>query len=366
MARLGLAATAALSTLSALAATLLSPSFSGTARADTADTVPEAVCSVGDPRLAELSGLAADSEHLYAVADGGTRAEVVVLDDDCQVRDVLTAPTDPYDVEDLALGPDATLWLGDTGDNRQVRETVALHALSRDGTSTLYRLTYPDGPHDAEALVVDGEGTPYIITKSAVGSSRVYRPSGPLVSPGPTPLEEVATVSLLPTATQGGPLGVAGSVLVTGAALSPDGSVVALRTYTDAYLYPVTGGDIAGAFGHQPVRVPLPGEPQGEAIAFTPDGTLLSAGEGSGEQVRAIPNATALADDRGSGDRSNATEQAGTEQRAETIESADGEPDLDPVAPLTIAVWSAVALGAVFGVVLVARFHHRRRRRRRR
>ena len=69
-----------------------------------------------------------------------------VLGDDCRVRDLITAPTDPYDVEDLALGPDGTFWLGDTGDNEVNVQTVALHALSRDGTSVLYRLTYPDGP----------------------------------------------------------------------------------------------------------------------------------------------------------------------------------------------------------------------------
>ena len=46
---------------------------------------------------------------------------------------------------------------------------------------------------------MDREGTPYIITKDVLGSSRVYRPAQPLTSPGPTPLEKVATISLLPT-----------------------------------------------------------------------------------------------------------------------------------------------------------------------
>ena len=83
--------------------------------------------------------------------------------------------------------------------------------------------------------------------------------------------------------------------LVTGAAAMSDGSVIALRTYTDAYLYPVPDGDVAKALAGDPVRVPLPNEPQGEAIAFDPDGTLLSASEGAGTPIRAVAGAAALA-----------------------------------------------------------------------
>lgn len=87
---------------------------------------PEPLCQVKDKRLNELSGLASDGEHWYAINDGGTKVQVFVLDRKCQVTDVLTDSTDPYDVEDLARGKDGTLWLSDTGDNRAKRETVAL------------------------------------------------------------------------------------------------------------------------------------------------------------------------------------------------------------------------------------------------
>jgi hypothetical protein len=256
---------------------------------------PEPVCSISDERLAELSGLAADGEHYYAVNDGGTQVEVVVLGTDCGVQRVITAPTDPYDVEDLALAADGTLWLADTGDNSKRRDTVALHAVTGDGASTLYRLTYPDGQHDAEALLLDSSGTPYIITKDVLGEAEVYRPVSELSSPGPTALEHVGSLEFDTTDTSGGPVGRIGSLLVTGAATGHDGNVVALRTYTDAYLYPVPNGDVLAALRTNPVRVPLPGEPQGEAIAFTPDGRLLSAGEGLGEPIRAITGAVDLA-----------------------------------------------------------------------
>ena len=256
---------------------------------------PAAACTVTDPELGELSGLAADDRHWYATNDGGTAATVYVLGKDCQVQDVVTGPVDPYDVEDMARAADGTFWLSDTGDNDADRETVALISLTPDGESTLYRLTYPDGKHDAEALLLDPSGTPFIVTKSPLGTADVYRPAGPLTSPGPTPLRHVLAVRLSSTDTPGGPVpGIVGSVTVTGAATSPDGTAIALRTYTDAYLFPMKDGDVVGALSAKPVRIPLPDEAQGEAIAFQPDGSLLSASEGVGEPVSVVAGAAQL------------------------------------------------------------------------
>ncbi|MGH4012543.1 MAG: hypothetical protein ACRDSL_01105 [Pseudonocardiaceae bacterium] len=160
-------------------------------------------------------------------------------------------------------------------------------------------LTYPDGPHDAEALLLDQAGVPYLVTKELVGIARVYRPAGTLVEPGPTPLEQVATVRIEPTDTPGGPAGTIGSVLVTGGAVSADGQVIALRTYADAYLFAVPDGNLLAALATAPVRIPLPHEPQGEALALAPDGTLLSGSEGLSRSagrapIRAVPGAAAL------------------------------------------------------------------------
>nr|WP_260191589.1 esterase-like activity of phytase family protein [Actinophytocola gossypii] len=247
-----------------------------------------------DPRLAELSGLVADADGWYAVNDGGTSVTVYAVGRDCVVQREIGADLDPYDVEDLARAPDGTFWLSDTGDNDRDRETIALIALTPDGDGTLYRLTYPDGAHDAEALLLDRAGTPYVVTKSTSGNAKVYRPAAELTSPGPTPLELVGSVRISPTTTSGGPVpGFVGSVTVTGGATSQDGSVVALRTYTDAYLWHVDG-DLVAALSTEATRVPLPDEAQGEAIAFEPDGTLVSASEGTGEPVRVVPGAADL------------------------------------------------------------------------
>lgn len=263
-----------------------------------ADPVATPVCTITDPRLAELSGMVADDQHWYAINDGGTSAKVYVLGKDCQVQDTITGDVDPYDVEDLARGADGTFWLSDTGDNDEDRDTIALISLTPAGETGIHRLTYPDGKHDAEALLLDGAGVPYVITKSPLGTADVFRPSGPLASPGPTPLEKVITVRLTSTDTPGGPVpGFVGSVTVTGAAASPDGTAIALRTYTDAYLFPMRDGNVLEALAAKPVRVPLPNEAQGEAIAFQPDGSLVSGTEerdGAAQPVNMVAGAAQL------------------------------------------------------------------------
>lgn len=266
------------------------PALALPADAAPADVPAYAACQVSDERLVEVSGLAVDGSRMFMVNDGGTSLQVFVLDAACRVSAVLQAPTDPFDVEDLARAADGTLWLADIGDNTGVRETVALHALREDGTAALYRLTYPDGAHDAEALLLDLGGQPYLVTKDLLGRSGVYTPTGPLSVQRPTPMHRVAEVDLHPTGSPGGPVGALGQLLVTGAAVSPDGRLAVLRTYTDAYLYAVPDGDLLAALAGAPERITLPVAPQGEAIAFSANGRdLLLAGEGLPFDVTVVP-----------------------------------------------------------------------------
>ncbi|SFT65664.1 hypothetical protein SAMN05660657_02183 [Geodermatophilus amargosae] len=257
---------------------------------------PSVRCQVTDPRLTELSGLVDVGDRMLAMVDGGDQVAVHVLDGACQVVDVTTAGLDPYDPEDLGVGADGTVWFADTGDNNATRATVALIALRPDGVTALYRLTYPDGPHDAEALLLAPDGTLYVVTKEVLGASHVYRPAAPLVDGGTVPLVDVGTVTFTLTGTPGGPVGRAGQLLVTGGAVARDGSRIALRTYTDAYVWPLAGSDVPAALAAEPVRIALPDAPQGEAVSFTADGSgLLVAGEGVPGDVTLVPIPAATA-----------------------------------------------------------------------
>ncbi len=256
---------------------------------------PTTQCSVVDPRLPEISGMVVAGDATLVMNDGGDAVTVYVLDASCGVAGERTAPVDPYDPEDLALAADGTVWLADAGDNRLSRDTVAVIALRTDGSAQVYRLSYPDGPHDAEALLLAPDGTPYLVTKDVLGTSGVYRPAAVLDDAGTVPMIRVAQLSLQLTGTPGGPVGRAGQLMITGGAVSPDGAAIALRTYTDAYVWSLSGSDVPSALAADPVRVALPDSPQGEAISFAADGrSLLVSGEGLPATVTLVPAVGAL------------------------------------------------------------------------
>jgi hypothetical protein len=298
-------------------------------------TAPVTRCQLTDPQLTEVSGLVEVGDRMLVHNDGGDSLDVYVLDRTCAVVTVHSAPVDPYDPEDLALAVDGTVWLADTGDNTGTRPTVALLTLHADGSSSVYRLAYPDGPRDVEALLLAPDDTPYLVTKEVLGASAVYRPVSALVEDGTVGLTEVGGVDFVLTGTPGGPVGRAGQLMVTGGAVSPDERYVALRTYTDAYVWPLTGSDIAGALAGEPRRVALPEAAQGEAVSFTGDSSaLVVAGEGLPSDVTVVPLPTAAAP---------SAEAPSAEGTLSGLVSSDDGPS--PVA-------AAVAAAAVAGVLI--------------
>ncbi|MEV0430956.1 hypothetical protein [Micromonospora sp. NPDC050495] len=241
------------------------------------------VCRVRDSRLNEISGLAVTAGGFVVVndsADDEPRRRIFFLDQGCRVTRTVRYPSRPRDTEDLAVGADGTVWIADTGDNDRSRQTVAVWRLPAGGDRpVLYRLTYPDGAHDAEALLLDGDGRPLIVTKQG-GPAGIYAPAGDLVAGRAVPLVRRGQVGLPGTDTSN-PFGFLGRAVVTGAATSPDGRRVVLRTYADAFEFDVPGGDVVAALtGGTPRVVPLPDEPQGESIAYSRDGrSLLTVSE---------------------------------------------------------------------------------------
>ncbi|MGK5739404.1 hypothetical protein [Micromonospora sp. URMC 103] len=244
----------------------------------------EPVCEVRDGRLTEISGMAATDDGFVMVNDGAddeAARRIFFLDRACTVVRAVPFPSRPRDTEDLAVGADGTVWVGDTGDNDRTRQTVALWRLSPGADRpVLHRLAYPDGAHDAEALLVTGDGRPVIVTKS----SRILYAPATALRPGATvPLVKVGQVRL-PASTTSNPFGLVGRAVVTGAATAPGGDRVVLRTYADAFEFDVAGGDVVAALTRGTPRiVPLPDEPQGESVTYSRDGrSLLTVSETAG------------------------------------------------------------------------------------
>jgi len=266
--------------LAAALATVVGAPGSAWAAAPPPTTYGEAmpVCAVTDPRLAQLSGLASRGGSLYAITD---QASVVyTLDESCAVSAVAQLP-DAVDVEDVEATADGLLWIGDIGGNREPRQDVSVLRFNpSSGNVTVLPLRYPDGPHDAEALLVTPSGLIVVVTKEESGVSRVFRAPAPADPAAVNQLELVADLDLqaITARTRGN-----GSVLVTGGSVSPDGTHVALRTYLDAFEWDAPDGDVVAAMTSGPPRVvPLPTTPQGEAISYDAQGLALFTG---GEQL---------------------------------------------------------------------------------
>lgn len=247
--------------------------------------VPERTGMFDASAIAEASGLAASRRNpgwLYLVDDEHPREVWAMRPDGSDRTRIAVSGFAGRDTESLAVGPcgptdpGSCLYIGDTGDNLGTHPDVAILRvaepdLARRGevvqvSADTIRVRYPDGAHDAEALLVDGAGAVYLVTKDAgpdgAGAARLYGASGfrggTLTDLGPVAVPAPA----LPLAQT-----LVGNV-VTGGDFRP-GRVV-LRTYDHAVEYVAPGPDAPlTEFPTWPAReVPSAREPQPEAIAY--------------------------------------------------------------------------------------------------
>ncbi len=242
-----------------------------------------------DPAITEASGIAASriNPGIYWVHnDSGDSARVFAtnLSGAAIGRFQIDGAT-ARDWEDIAVGPGPELgtnylYLGDIGGNkgrsnlsiyRSAEPEVMLGASGVLGSVPAERIDvmYPDGlAWDAEALLVDPVTADiYVVTKGGEASSIVYQlAAAQAVSGSPQTLREVTSLEL--------PAGLDGSV--TGGDISPDASVIMLRTYNRVYLWPrLAGESITDSFSAPPCSVQIQPESQGEAAAFQENGQDL-------------------------------------------------------------------------------------------
>jgi hypothetical protein len=139
-----------------------------------------------------------------------------------------------------------------------------------------FKLSYPDGAHDAEALLVHPTtGEILIVTKEVPGRATVYRVPTPLDSRRTVKLEQVATVDLARTGVR--------TDVVDDATITTDARRVTIRTYGTGLEYDVpAGAPLATIWGQTPRVFKIQDPPQGEGISYRLDGNaLLTIGEDS-------------------------------------------------------------------------------------
>jgi hypothetical protein len=230
---------------------------------------------VQDPVRNEISGCAASRAHpnvFWMHNDSGDSAEIFAFGRHGALLGTYSlSGAGAADYEDIAVGPGPVsgksyVYVGDIGDNGSTRQTKTVYravepsSIGSSGVLSVDKihLVYPDGPHDAETLMVDpANGDVYVVTKR-LQVNKVYRFKAPLNNGGTYTGTVVATIPIS---------------WLTGGDISPDGSRILIRTGTHNYLWTRAAGQSIGqALSGSPVTVPVAQEPQGEAICWDADG----------------------------------------------------------------------------------------------
>lgn len=224
-----------------------------------------------DTSIDESSGLVDLGSLMVTTNDSGGDPLVFVIDP--ETGDTVgrtTFTTKVTDVEALAPAGTSSVWVGDIGDNDAVRPSVQVYEVpvgrgDRVVRSPAYELVYPDGPHDAESLVLGRDGRLRIVTKGLFGG-RVYVAPKKLDPDGKNLLERGPEVP---------------GIFATDAALFPDGKHVLVRGYPDALVATFP------AF-RTLARFELPEQEQGEGVSISRTGRIRLSSEGVGSEVLQI------------------------------------------------------------------------------
>jgi hypothetical protein len=252
-------------------------------------TIPELFESLAvfsSPRLRESSGVAVSRQHpgvLWTHNDSGNEPSVFAVDLEGRLLGELRLRgAIDVDWEDIALGVcthsmATCIYVADTGDNSETRRNVGLYITPEPSEfrgrqvvdARRVALRYPHGPRDVEALAIRKSGEALLVTKGRSGPIELYRIAAQALRLDTATVDVWTTLDIVPRRKLGR--------LVTGAAISANDEILVVRTYTQLYFFRV------GTF---PDEVTLAAtcwlgayEPQGEAVDFLDDSTLVMTSE---------------------------------------------------------------------------------------
>lgn len=236
-----------------------------------------------DTPLQEISGLATgrkNIEAVYAVEDSGNRNVVFVFDSSgVLLGEIVLFGAFNRDWEDIAVGPgpdpdETYIYVADFGDNKARREWVRIYRFPEplmrlDTVTTVFKTIlsdfetityrYPDGPRDAEALMIDPATKDLIVVTKREPRVRVYHLPYPQNTAADT---ECYFRGDLPFKT------------ITAGDISPDGSEIFIKDYGSIYHWDavIDGDPVRTMFEVIPNTVAYEPEVQGESLAVMRDG----------------------------------------------------------------------------------------------
>ncbi len=248
------------------------------------------ICGVLQAKeMDEISGIAASglNENLYYVHnDSGDSSRFFSILPNGELKSTIYFKGDPtaqqgvIDCEDIAVGPGpkagrSYVYLGDIGDNFSDRNYLTVYRMeeSKDWeTSGSYHthavpihFKYPDGPKDAETLMIDPlEKLIYIVSKRS-DSVTVYT-SLLNFKPNDTVVLKKECKLFFD--------GIKLFKWITAGDISKDGQQVLLRSYVNVYYWKrINNEPIWKTMLRKPQLLPYTVEKQGEAIGFNNEGS---------------------------------------------------------------------------------------------
>jgi len=200
------------------------------------------------------------------------------------------------DWEDIALGPcpeaETCLYIADTGDNRRHRSDHAVYILPEPGPPTpgqsppeqlqarRLAVSYEGGPRDVEAMAVDSSGAILFVSKGRSGPFRLFRISAAAAWGDSAEAEHLGNLDIIPQRMLGR--------WITGAAISPSDTQLVVRTYTELYFLGWNGQE--AVLSRPPCLIGAV-EPQGEAVDFLDEDTVVLTSESRGDMRGLITRA---------------------------------------------------------------------------
>jgi MFS family permease len=289
----------------ALAIAPVAPPLSEPSPGTAEDLVSTKLAAIEDPAIDEASGMVASQLHPgvnWVVNDSKGGQVVYGVDENGQTVAELTLRS-IYNRDWEAMAPgvddgdDPALWIADIGDNDAQWTSLRVYRITEptelgDQAAEWRRveLKYPDGPHNAETFMVTADERLVVVTKEALGAGVYVTPESP---------EFGATVTLKRV----GPA----PMFITDGAVSPDGSQVALRSYTSMFLFNAHAFLTQGTRGDAGRVYPLPLQRQGETLAFADDEHVVVGTEGVDEPLYRITLPDAASPPTPIGSKSNGT-----------------------------------------------------------
>jgi len=261
---------------------------------------PKVIGTIKNESIDESSGLVA-SKTTFGVYwthnDSGDGPFLYAIRTDGELVSVWRVTgAQAIDWEDISIGPGpirgkSYLYIGDIGDNSSARKeivvyrvlepklTLADQASSKSkprisASAEAIRLRYPDGKHDAEALLVDPKsGNIYIVTKVALQNPTIYEAVADKSSAQPITMKSLGELKV-PSLFGG---------IITGGSVSPDGKRIALCDYFQGYeaVLPANSSNFEDIWKQRLVSFDFGKRKQGESVAYRLDGlALLGTSEG--------------------------------------------------------------------------------------